>query len=523
EFENAQGVAAVIDFMPMPHEDGLVDLVRIVEGRRGAVRMSMKLIFRFDYGDVVPWVVRREYGIRATAGPDSAILRTPVRLRGQEDFSHTAEFTVNEGQRIPFTLTWFRSHRPEPNHRHPMRELEQTEKTWTEWSSHCTYQGPWRQQVLRSLITLKALTDGATGGIVAAPTTSLPEWIGGVRNWDYRFCWLRDATFTLYALMSSGYTDEAREWREWLLRSVAGQPQKLQIMYGIAGERRLTEMEIPWLAGYGESQPVRVGNAAHGQFQLDVYGEVMDSLYLARKHAIQHEGEAWNVQLAIMDFLETGWEQPDEGIWEVRGPRQNFTHSKVMAWVAFDRAIKAVEKFGLEGPIEKWRVLRDKIRADVLARGFSKDRNAFVQHYDSDEMDAALLMIPLVGFLPATDPRMLSTIDAIQRELLRDGFVQRYANHDQVDGLPKGEGVFLPCSFWLADNLMLTGREEEARTLYEKLLGLCNDVGLLAEEYDPEGRRQLGNFPQAFTHVSLVNTAMNLTRRRGPAITRADH
>ncbi len=520
EFRTAGGVAAIIDFMPLAERGDSVDLVRIVEGRRGAVPMKMELALRFDYGHVIPWVVRRDYGLRAIAGPDAMLLRTPARMHGK-DFTTVAHFTVSEGQSIPFTITWYPSHRPEPPGRQPHRMLDDTERQWSAWSARCTYHGPWRETVMRSLITLKALTYAPTGGIVAAPTTSLPEQLGGVRNWDYRFCWLRDATFTLYALLSSGYTEEARAWREWLLRSIAGHPQELQVLYGIAGERRLTELELEWLDGYGGSRPVRIGNAAHGQFQLDIWGEVMDTLHLERQHSIAHGDEAWDLQRAMMDFLEGAWDKPDNGIWEMRGPRRHFTHSKVMAWVAFDRAVKAVESFGLEGPVERWRALRDRIHADVMRSGFNRQRQAFVQFYGADGLDASLLMMPLVGFVPATDPRMVSTVAAIERELMHDGFVKRYASQEDVEHLPPGEGAFLPCSFWLADNLALAGQGAKARAMFERLLSLCNDVGLIAEEYDPELKRQMGNFPQAFTHVSLINSACNLSLARGPAHRRA--
>ena len=521
EFELEDGArVAVIDFMPILDREDRVDLVRIVEGRRGTVPMRMEATFRFDYGRNVPWVRRRDYGLSAIAGPDALQLRTTVEMRG-EDFSTVASFSVGEGERIPFTLTWYPSHRPEPDERSATQMLDETEAWWREWSALCTVTGPWREQIMRSLITLKALTYGPTGGIVAAPTTSLPEKIGGVRNWDYRYCWLRDATFTLYSLLTSGYTEEAIAWGEWLLRAVAGSPQELQIMYGLAGERRLTELELPWLPGYERSAPVRAGNAAHDQFQLDVYGEVMDVLHVARRHSVKLRDDAWPMQQVLMEFLEAHWEQPDEGLWEVRGARRHFTHSKVMAWVAVDRAVKAVERHGLEGPAERWRSLRAAIHADVCRHGFDPERNAFVQYYGGSALDASLLMIPLVGFLPANDPRVVGTVDAIQRELMRDGFVMRYISAEGVDGLPPGEGVFLPCTFWLADNLAMMGRYEEARGVFERLLGLCNDVGLLSEEYDPHLKRQLGNFPQAFTHVFLINTAHNLTLGEGPALHRA--
>ncbi len=521
EFETSDGVVALIDFMPIRERMGQVDVVRIVEGRKGRVPMHMEAVFRFDYGHVMPWVTAKHEGLRAIAGPDAIKLRTSVPMRG-EDFTTKADFTVAEGQRIPFTLTYYPSHEPEPGEKHPHQMLKETEAWWHEWSGRCTVEEPWREPIMRSLITLKALTYGPTGGIVAAATTSLPEKIGGERNWDYRICWLRDSTFTLYALSIAGYHEEAKAWRQWLLRAIAGEPAKMQIMYGLRGERRLTEFEVPWLPGYADSSPVRIGNAAHEQFQLDVYGEVMDSFYTARKEKLEPEPEADAVENALMEFLEGAWKEPDEGIWEVRGPRRQFTHSKMMAWVAADRAVKLIEKFGNRGPADRWKKLRDEIRADVLARGFNSRRNAFVQDYGSELLDGSLLMMPLIGFLPATDPRVISTVAAIERELLSDGLVKRYQTHSNVDGLPPGEGTFLACTFWYADNLTLMGRHEEARAIFERLLSLRNDVGLLAEEYDTIGKRQVGNFPQAFSHVSMINTAHNLSLSKGPAKSRAN-
>jgi GH15 family glucan-1,4-alpha-glucosidase len=521
EFETSDGVVAIIDFMPIHERLGQVDLVRIVEGRKGRVTMQMEAVFRFDYGHVMPWVTAQHGGLRAIAGPDAIALHSTVEMRG-EDFTTKADFVVAEGHRVPFTLTYYPSHEPEPGGKHPYQMLKETESWWREWAGRCTVQEPWREPIMRSLITLKALTYGPTGGIVAAATTSLPEKIGGERNWDYRICWLRDSTFTLYALSIAGYYDEAKAWRQWLLRAIAGEPAKLQIMYGLAGERRLTEFEVPWLAGYENSAPVRIGNAAHEQFQLDVYGEVMDSFYAARKQGFDSEPEAAAVQNALMEFLEAAWKEPDEGIWEVRGPRRHFTHSKMMAWVAADRAVKLMEKFGNAGPADRWKKLREEIRADVLARGFNPRRNAFVQDYGSDLLDASLLMMPLIGFLPATDPRVISTVAAIEHDLLSDGLVKRYQTQSDVDGLPPGEGTFLACTFWYADNLALIGRQDEAREVFERLLSLRNDVGLLAEEYDTIGKRQVGNFPQAFSHVSLINTAHNLSLSKGPAKTRAN-
>jgi GH15 family glucan-1,4-alpha-glucosidase len=514
EYETDSGAVAVIDWMPP--RNVAPDLMRLVVGRRGTVPMRMELVIRFDYGSVVPWVQRSGDGIRATAGPDTLFLHTPVPLHG-EDMRTVAEFTVAPGERAPFTLTWTPTYTSAPETLDPEHELEATRLWWEEWSGRCTYRGAWREEVLRSLITLKALTFAPTGGLVAAATTSLPEQLGGVRNWDYRYCWLRDATFTLYALMTGGYTEEAQAWRNWLVNSVAGEPAKLQIMYGLAGERRLTELELGWLPGYEGAAPVRIGNGAFEQHQLDVYGELMDALHLARRAGLAGSEQAWRLQLALVRHLETAWREPDEGIWEIRGPRRHFTHSKVMAWVAMDRAVKAVEEFGLSGDAAQWRAIRDAIHAEVCARGFDPQLNSFVQFYGSKDLDASLLMLPLVGFLPATDPRMVGTVAAIQAQLCKDGFVERYPTSSGVDGLPPGEGAFLICSFWLADNLALQGRVDEARELFERLLGLCNDVGLLAEEYDPRAKRLVGNFPQAFSHVGLINTARNLDHAGGPA------
>ena len=521
EFTTVGGSCAVIDFMPAPENEDEIGVVRVVEGRRGSVAMQTEFVLRFGYGRVVPWVRRREDGISVIAGPNAVQLRSPVPFAG-DDFRSTAEFVVSEGERVPFVLSWHRSHTQSPPARDPLLLLDEAETRWRAWSGRCVCMGPWGETMRQSVIVLKALSYAPTGGIVAAPTTSLPEEIGGPRNWDYRYCWIRDATFTLYALLISGFLDEARAWREWLLRAVAGQPEQLQIMYGLAGERELPEREIAWLAGYEESRPVRVGNAAHSQFQLDVYGEIADAFHVARRYGIEPHDGSWRVEKTLLDFLETAWKRPDEGLWEVRGPRRHFTHSKVMAWVAADRAVKAVERFGMAGPVERWRALRDAIHEDVCRRGFSVKRDAFVQFYGGCELDAALLMMPLVGFLPACDPRMVATVAAIERELMVDGFVRRYATASGVDGLPPGEGVFLACSFWLADNYAMMGRRGEAQVLFERLLALRNDVGLLAEEYDPRSGRQLGNFPQAFSHVALINTAHNLTTRLGPAHSRAE-
>ncbi|HTE52998.1 MAG TPA: glycoside hydrolase family 15 protein [Kofleriaceae bacterium] len=502
------GVVRVIDFMP-PGEP-TPNLIRVVEGVSGRVQMCMELIIRFDYGRIVPWVRSSRGTLLAVAGPDALVLRTPVEVRGR-DMTSVATFTVEAGQRIPFALSWFPSHEEAPAPLDVDREIDEAETWWRAWSARCTYQGPWRDAVLGSLITLKALTYSPTGGIVAAATTSLPEALGGTRNWDYRYSWLRDATFTLYALMLGGYSEEAGAWRDWLLRAVAGDPAQLQVMYGVAGERRLTELTLDWLPGYAGSQPVRIGNAAVHQLQLDVYGEVSDVLYQARKSGIERDPFAWSVQRAMLDFLERAWQAPDEGLWEVRGPRQHFTHSKMMTWVAFDRAVKCVERFKLEGPVDRWRGMRDAIHADVCAHAFDRSIGAFTQAYGSPLLDASVLMAALVGFLPATDERVLGTVAVIERELVSHGLVRRYSTHQTDDGLPPGEGAFLACSFWLADNYALVGRTDDACALFERLIGLRNDVGLLSEEYDPVAGRMLGNFPQAFSHVGLVNTAFNLT------------
>jgi GH15 family glucan-1,4-alpha-glucosidase len=518
EFECSQGAVRLIDCMS-PRQR-LPEVIRIVEGLRGRVAMTMELVVRFDYGSIVPWVRRVDDTLTAIGGPDALCLRTPVETRGR-DFTTVAEFTVAAGERVPFVLAWHPSNEAPPAPVDALQALADTEAWWHEWSAHCTYRGPWRDVVVRSLVTLKALTYAPTGGIVAAPTTSLPEWIGSTRNWDYRFCWIRDATFSLYALMITGFVDEARAWRDWLLRAVAGDPAALQTLYGSAGERRVEELELGWLPGYESSAPVRVGNAAARQFQLDVYGELIDCMHLARRTGIEPEPAAWALERKVIEHVESCWHQPDEGIWEVRGPRQHFTHSKVMAWVAIDRAVKAVERFHCEGPVAHWRSLREQIHREVCRAAYDPERRTFTQAYGSKELDASLLMIPLVGFLPASDERVRSTVAAVERELMREGFLLRYSTHDVEDGLPPGEGVFLPCSFWLADNYVLQGRREEAVKLFERLRGLCNDLGLLSEEYDPTARRQLGNFPQAFTHVGLLNTAINLSKKTGPAHDRA--
>jgi GH15 family glucan-1,4-alpha-glucosidase len=518
EITTDAGTVAIIDFMPP--RTAAVDLCRIVEGRRGLVPVEMALRIRFDYGSSVPWVRREEDNLLAVAGPDALRLRASVPVHG-EGLTTVARFDLGEGQRAVFNLTWSASHLPAPVAVDPLAALVDTEAWWNEWSSHSSYQGPWRDAVMRSLVTLKALTYQPTGGIVAAPTTSLPEKLGGVRNWDYRYCWLRDATFTLLALAGAGYREEARDFREWLLRAVAGSPSQMQIMYGIAGERRLPELELPWLPGYEGSLPVRIGNLASQQLQLDVYGELLDALHKCWND-LPPAAPAWNMERAVVQFLETIWDKPDEGIWEVRGPRRHFTHSKVMAWVAFDRAVKGVESFGLPGPADHWRQVRDRIHAEVCANGFNPKRGCFVQYYGSDLLDASLLMIPIVGFLPAQDPRMRGTIEAIERDLLQDGFVARYPSLPGIDGLPSGEGSFLLCTFWLADCLHLLGRRADALRLFEGVLSVRNDVGLLAEGYEVVDRRLVGNFPQAFSHVGLINTARNLTEPRGPARERAE-
>jgi len=508
EHRVAGGSVRIVDFMamgaPCPH------VVRIVEGVEGDVPMWMQLVVRFDYGAVVPWAKREDGSLLFIAGPDVLRLRTPVPVHG-EGFTSVAEFHVRRGDRVPFVLVYQPSHEPAAAPLDPDQMLDDALRSWNGWSQRCTYDGPWKGAVIRSLLTLKALTYASTGGMVAAPTTSLPEAPGGVRNWDYRYCWLRDAAYTLYALLMTGYREEATAWRDWLLRAAAGRPQDIQIVYGLRGERRLLERELEWLPGYWDAAPVRIGNGASHQFQLDVYGEVIDVLALGQDAGIAHNNEAWGLQRALMSFLESNWDRADRGVWEVRGPERHFTHSKIMAWRAFNRAIRSAEASGVQAPLERWRVLRDRIHADVCRHGFHSGRNAFVQYYGGDSLDASLLIIPLVGFLPADDPRMLGTVAAIERELMCDGLVRRYAlDSESVDGLPPGEGAFLPMSFLLADNFALSGRVSEARALFDRLLGLANDVGLFSEEYDPSAGRMLGNFPQALTHVAVVNTAITL-------------
>jgi GH15 family glucan-1,4-alpha-glucosidase len=510
ELETADGTVRLIDFMPPRGE--APDVVRIVEGVKGTVAMRMSVSIRFDYGSIIPWVRRRDDGILAIAGPDALFLATPVELEGR-NFHTVAEFDVREGERVPFVLTWYPSHHPPPERVDPEQALADTESFWQEWVTDCTHAGRFREPLVRSLVTLKALTYAPTGGIVAAATTSLPEALGGVRNWDYRYCWLRDATLTLLALVRAGYEDEARAWRDWLLRAIAGLPDQLQIMYGLGGERRLTELELEWLDGYEGSRPVRIGNAASDQLQLDVYGEVADALYHSRMAGLEPLPEAWALNRKLLEWLEEGWRQPDQGIWEVRGPRRHFTHSKVMAWVAFDRAVRSAEEFGREGPVDRWKAVRDEIHEEVCREAFDAGIGSFTQSYGSQRLDASALMMPLVGFLPADDVRVAGTVAAVERELVRDGFVERYRADDdniEVDGLPPGEGTFLPCSFWLAQVYALQGRLEEAEGLFERLLGLRNDLGLLSEEYDVSSSRLVGNFPQAFTHLALVDAALTL-------------
>jgi GH15 family glucan-1,4-alpha-glucosidase len=530
-FRDGDSEVTITDCMPL--RDRIPRIVRTVRGVRGRTAMQMELVIRFDYGSIVPWVRKAEgrhgeHGIRAIAGPDSLHLHSQVPLRG-ENLTTVAEFEVAEGQELSFVLGWHPSH-VQPSHDvDPRKLVAETERAWREWAAQCTYEGPWREAVMRSLVVLKALTHTATGGIVAAATTSLPEALGGPRNWDYRYCWVRDATFTLLALLHNGFLEEAKAWREWLLRAVAGDASELQIMYAVDGERRLGEEEIPWLPGYERSAPVRVGNGAYRQRQLDVYGEVMDALFQCHVHGLPGDAESWNLRRGLLEFLETCWDQEDEGIWEVRGPARHFTHSKVMAWVAFDRGVRRLEALAgthatggvvdgpRAGPLERWRVLRDRMHETICRSGYDPDIGAFVQSYGSRRLDASLLMIPLVGFLPIDDPRVQGTVRAIEEHLIEGGLVRRYDSDRRVDGLAEGEGTFLPCSFWLADNWALMGQTARARRLFERLVGLSNDVGLLAEEYDVKAGRLLGNFPQAFSHVSLVNSALNLGEHGGRA------
>jgi len=519
-FETAEGAVLLVDFMPP--RSGHSNLVRLVVGERGRVAMRTELVVRFGYGAKVPWVHRQEDGtLRAIAGPDQVVLRTPVPVRG-EDLKTVGEFTVAEGETVPFTLTYAPSHLPPPEPANPQAALEATERFWTEWSGRARLEeGQWRDAVMRSLITLKALTYAPTGGIVAAPTTSLPETLGGIRNWDYRFCWLRDATLSLLALMNAGYYEEAGSWRDWLLRAVAGVPAQAQIMYSITGEHRLTEWEVDWLPGYEGAKPVRIGNGAHGQIQIDVYGEVMDALHQAQRGGLASSADAWALQQAFLSHLAEIWREPDRGIWESRRPPRHFTFSKVMAWVAFDRGAKIANEFGLEGPVERWSEVAREIHDDVCANGYDPELGSFVQSYGSKWLDGSLLLIPTTGFLPLDDPRITGTVRAVEGRLLQDGFVMRHDPAEVETGLAHGEGAFLACSFWLADAQVLLGREDDGRRLFRRLLGLRNDLGLLSEEYDVSARRLVGNFPQAFSHIALVNTAHNLSRPSKPAEQRA--
>ncbi len=519
-FETPEGAARLIDFMPMRGECS--HLVRLVVGERGRLRFRTQLVVRFGYGAIVPWVTRTaDEALRAIAGPDKLVLRTPVALRG-ENLSTVGEFEVAAGEAVPFVLSYGPSHLPDPGPVDGRALLQAAEEFWLGWSDRAQISGPWTEQVKRSLITLKALTYGPTGGVLAAPTTSLPECVGGERNWDYRYCWLRDATWTLLAMMSTGYYDEARAWQEWLLRAVAGSPDQMQIMYGLAGERQLPESELPWLSGYADSRPVRIGNGAHQQLQLDVCGELMDALHHSRRNALAPDVSGWDLQKAVLEHLEAVWREPDHGIWEVRSEPRHFTYSKVMAWVAFDRTIKSAKAFKLDGPVEHWCKIRDAICDDVMANAFDPKLGTFVGAYGSQELDASLLLLPAVGFIPAQDPRMTSTIAAIERKLMRDGLVMRYDTGKSDDGLPPGEGMFLACSFWLVDAYILLGKIDNANALFKRLVMLCNDVGLLSEEYDLRGKRMVGNFPQAFSHLALVNSACNLSDYKGPADHRAE-
>lgn len=515
DFETPEGSVTLIDFMPPREKHSHV--IRLVRGTRGQVPMTMEFVLRFDYGKSVPWVTStKSHVLRAVAGPHMTILRTPVALRG-EDMRTVADFTVRAGETVPFVLTYAASHMGLPKTIDPEITLQRAEKSWRDWIRKCKYRGPWKEAVKRSLITLKALTYWPTGGIIAAPTTSLPEHIGGSRNWDYRFCWLRDASFTLEALMAAGYQTEAADWRDWLLRAIAGSPDQVQILYGLAGERQASEWEADWLTGYQNSKPVRIGNAAAEQLQFDIYGEMLSALYNAHCGGLSETHSEEDLQIALLDHLAKVWRKPDDGIWEMRGPRRHFTHSKVMSWAAFDRGIKIGEQFDCKCPLDRWRAVRDEIHKDVCVKGFNADVGSFVQFYGSKEVDASLLMIAKVGFLPASDPRVKGTVRAIEDQLMRDGLVLRYRTEHTEDGLPPGEGVFLACSFWLADNYLLMGKRAKAKRLFSKLVRLQNDLGLMSEEYDPRAKLMLGNFPQAFSHIALINTAFDLThpvRRR---------
>jgi GH15 family glucan-1,4-alpha-glucosidase len=518
-FETTTGACTLIDFMPLTDDEEKVDVVRIVRGERGEVSIGMELVLRFNYGQAVPWVRRRDYGLSAIAGPDAVELHTAVALEGR-DMRSIARFTVRENEGVPFTLSYHRSHKTPHFVPDRSESLDRTISWWQEWSKRCRFDikhDAWRDAVVRSLITLKLLTFEPTGGIVAAPTTSLPEAIGGSRNWDYRYCWLRDSALTLYALLNAGYREEAKAWRQWLLRAAAGHPKQLQIIYGIAGERWLPENDVPWLPGYEGSRPVRIGNEAVGQMQLDVYGELVETLHTAREADLAPLAEAWRLQRVLLDHLETVWQNPDHGIWETRGEPRAFTHSRLMCWVAFDRAIESARRFGLKGPLNRWRKVRDTIHADICENGFDPKRDSFVQYYGGEALDASLLLVPQVGFLPADDPSVVGTIEAIERELVRNGFVLRYSTDKVDDGIGGEEGAFLACSFWLADAYVMLGRLEDAAKLFDRLLAVRNDLGLLAEEYDPVRKRLVGNFPQGFSHIGLINTAFNLIDARGPA------
>src|SRR5262245_48628610 len=524
QFKTSTGTATLIDFMPLRGETS--DLVRIVRGDSGQVRLRLELILRFGYGRAIPWVTRgAKEELRAIAGSDLVVLRTPVAVRGK-DFTTVAEFTVAAGDSTPFVLSHGASWHPDPPSLDARKALEATERFWKKWINLQRAEAdssPYAGLVRRSLITLKALTYAPSGGIVAAPTTSLPEQLGSKRNWDYRYCWVRDATLTLLALMNAGYYDEAQAWRDWLLRAVAGNPQRMQIMYGVGGEERLSEWQVDWLPGYENSAPVRIGNAAYTQLQLDVYGELMDAMHQARRGGLSGSESAWAVQRALMAHLEKIWHHPDSGMWEVRSGPRHFTYSKLMAWVALDRAVKGVEQFGLDGPTERWNMLKDRIREEVCQRAYDPERNTFVARYGSKELEASLLLMPQLGFLPCKDARVQGTIAAVEQDLLVDGFVRRYRTERVDDGLPPGEGVFLACSFWLADVYVLLGRKEEAQALLDRLAALANDVGLLSEQYDVRARRLVGNFPQAFSHVALINTVGNVAKLSKPARQRADN
>jgi GH15 family glucan-1,4-alpha-glucosidase len=522
-FSNGDGAVRVLDCMPI--RDDQPDLVRRVEGVRGRVPVRSEMLPRYDYGHVVPWFRQEGRRLHAIAGPDHLTLDSDLQFDVSDPERPVLEFSVAEGDAVEFRLTWSTPENEEVPELDVKSSIQRTESWWQDWASRCTYEEEYRDAVVRSLVTLKALTYAPTGGMVAAPTTSLPEHLGGVRNWDYRFCWIRDATFTLLALLDAGYEKEARDWREWLLRAVAGRPEQMQIMYGVDGQRRLPELELDWLPGYEGSRPVRIGNEAATQYQLDVYGELMDALHQARAHGIPPDEDAWLLQRKLMDFLEGHWQDRDNGIWEMRGPRRHFTHSKMMAWAGADRAVKAVEDFGLDGPVDRWKRLRQDILDEVCEKGFDRERNTFTQHYGSESLDAALLMMPNIGFLPASDSRVRGTVEAVEKELMQNGFVQRYTMTEateQIDGLPQGEGAFLPCTFWLADNYILRGQVEKGRALFERMLDLRNDVGLLSEEFDPHTGRLVGNFPQALSHIPLVDTAFNLASSQGPSQRRAE-